>query len=401
MDIVLDSEKEQIHTTRTMVIRGQEQRSQDRVRFEFNAYLADTSDPLTVWYDFSEGPLPPTLETLDMAAIAFYHYAARLGVNIFLEGSVSKQLLENLEWFADLWWRWRPDLYHKITITAETEIDDRGTSPAGNSAILAYSGGVDSSATLVQHMTSPGRRKRRIESALLIHGFDMPLSKTQGFAELKRRVQETLHSFDIPLTVVKTNLKESVVGDWGMEHGAALASCLNAYAGRFDYGLLAEDIFSQDLGDWLPWGNNPLTVPLLSSGQFKVQSDGGELTRLEKVDLISKYPVIMKNLRVCYTTHGNNCGRCEKCVRTQMYFIINGRDPSAIFPHKISVWRLIQVRTRHQYHQIIWNDIAHCLKAAGLPASWRFSIHFAKSLTPLLNHLHAFDTWRREKLRPS
>ncbi|MEJ1297395.1 MAG: hypothetical protein RPU64_00225 [Candidatus Sedimenticola sp. (ex Thyasira tokunagai)] len=332
-----------------------------------------------------------------MAAIVFYQYAARLGFNLFFEGAVSRQLLENLERFGAIWSSWKPDIYNKITLAAEMEADDKGIGPAGDRAILAYSGGVDSNAVLIRHMNGIGRATRSLEAALLIHGLDIPLTEPQGFIEAKKRATEGLDAFGLPLAVVRTNIMDIAGNHWNMEHGTALTSCLHAYSGDLDYGLLAEDFHYGHLEESVAWGNNPLTIPLISSGRFAIRPDGGELTRIEKVDLLAKYPVIVKNLRVCFVTYGGNCGLCEKCTRTQLNFLLKGHDPTPLFPNKITFRRLIRVRIRSQVAS--WKVITKGLPMAGQPFSWRIAIRIARLKSSFLNHLHAIDAWRRGKFK--
>jgi hypothetical protein len=83
------------------------------------------------------------------------------------------------------------------------------------------------------------------------------------------------------------------------------------------------------------WGSTPELDPHWSSGAVEVVTDGTELFRLEKVLAIADWPLVHRHLKVCYAGRGKelNCGRCEKCVRTQLQFAIADRlDRLSIFP---------------------------------------------------------------------
>jgi hypothetical protein len=59
-----------------------------------------------------------------------------------------------------------------------------------------------------------------------------------------------------------------------------------------------------------------------------------EDTRCDKARLVAQYSRLRDNLRVCWAgpMTGTNCGRCEKCVRTQLNFIAQGLFAGAAFP---------------------------------------------------------------------
>mgnify|MGYP007132130948 FL=1 len=66
------------------------------------------------------------------------------------------------------------------------------------------------------------------------------------------------------------------------------------------------------------------TASMLSTESTDFYITGLEKTRLEKVDFISKFPITYDNLNVCYYGE-NNCGHCEKCVRTQFELMALGK----------------------------------------------------------------------------
>lgn len=58
-----------------------------------------------------------------------------------------------------------------------------------------------------------------------------------------------------------------------------------------------------------------LSLPLLSIAQLRLYSEGEGLTRIQKLQKVAKYNPSYKYLDVC-VEHSENCGKCEKCVRT-------------------------------------------------------------------------------------
>lgn len=60
-----------------------------------------------------------------------------------------------------------------------------------------------------------------------------------------------------------------------------------------------------------------LSIPLLSTAQLRLYSEGEGLTRTQKLQKVVKYGPSYKYLDVC-VEHSENCGKCEKCVRTML-----------------------------------------------------------------------------------
>lgn len=58
-------------------------------------------------------------------------------------------------------------------------------------------------------------------------------------------------------------------------------------------------------------------LPLFSSPSLRLYSEGENMSRLQKMAEIVKYEPSYKYLNVCLTD-GDNCGKCEKCVRTML-----------------------------------------------------------------------------------
>lgn len=66
-----------------------------------------------------------------------------------------------------------------------------------------------------------------------------------------------------------------------------------------------------------------LFVSVCSVENLKIYCEGMTMTRLEKINDVSKYKPSYKYLNVCIKT-ANNCSRCEKCMRTLLALDILG-----------------------------------------------------------------------------
>lgn len=311
-------------------------------------------------------------------ATALVHFAMRHRYNLHIKGEVSRALLANLEEYQKAWCKWMPKHYAEIAITADSEID---TSFPGESSIagerktlLAYSGGVDANFTLLRHFHDrAGRQRQNIKAAALVNGFDIPLKQQNLFAEALSLSREMLKPFGLPLAIIETNWKTTVCTFWEMEFSAAFAACFSQFAPDYPIALMAagEDYALKAI----PWGSNPITNPLLSARDWRFATDGNGFTRCEKAEFIVEYPEVKDKLRVCWMgpmngLTGENCCRCEKCIRTKMNFLSVGSSPgkSLSKPHRAADVIFMNVRSRIKLSLL--QEILDTARAHGVRGAW-------------------------------
>jgi hypothetical protein len=316
-----------------------------------------------LWYRFAGEPLPPPLGLLDGFVLAFLFEAMRGGRDLRVRGAVSRALLANLRELQEVWCRWRPDALVPVEILPDAIVDP---SPAPAGAIACVSGGVDSLATLQRHRSGT---LRPLRAGLLVAGFDIPLADTAGFRRAERDVRAILDSIGLPLATVATNWRDVACGDWELEHGAALAACAAQFAGLAECGLIAADL-PVDLPH-PPWGNNPVTTPLLS-GALAIVHDGAGLSRPDKVALLGGWPAALGHLRVCWEgrARDGNCGRCEKCIRTQLSFLAVGRPIPPAFPRPFTSADLLRLAMPRMAVLLAYRQILATAQRHGVEAGW-------------------------------
>ena len=165
-------------------------------------------------------------------------------------------------------------------------------------AIAAFSGGIDSTFTLLRHATGKlGVASYPLTKAvLLVHGFDVPLKSPNHLEALKERTAPLLEELHLGIRVIRTNLKELDLQDWEDSFMAQLASCLHNYSREFSYGLVGSSEPYNALV--LPWGSNPVTDHLLSGGtsaSFMMGPATLELKRQAKLQLIRLPQAFLKS----------------------------------------------------------------------------------------------------------
>lgn len=248
--------------------------------------------------------------------LALLPLAMRLGEPLEIDAPIDRVLLANARESVDIWRYWDPEI-HKVTISAPLINADNHT----ESGVAAFfSGGVDSFYTLLTHTTEEA--PYNIDDLLCIWGFDVPLDQVDAFAQMQKQLTHAAHQLAKNLIPIKTNLRETRVerasnnGFGPFYHGYALGAVALILERRYQYILVPSNGVGPEES---PWGTHPLTVPLLSSNATRFVWDPISASRLEKLRLLAKSKVAENTLHVCFKLKNDqNCGRCEKCYRTQL-----------------------------------------------------------------------------------
>jgi hypothetical protein len=192
-------------------------------------------------------------------------------------------------------------------------------------AIMAFSGGLDSTFALHAHKHGLlGRRGLNIEAAVLVQGFDMPLDNAAAFDVARTHVKAILESYGVRLNIVRTNWQKPFSIKWGMTHVLGIAAVLHQFHRAFGKGVIADDVAYDS--QVTPWSSNAITNQMLGCGAFSIRTAGAAWGRTEKAATVAANPAVLNHLRVCYERPelGENCGECEKCLRTKLNFYANG-----------------------------------------------------------------------------
>lgn len=253
--------------------------------------------------------------------------------------------LERIMPLANEWWGLSPIPIHTHTKPCAPQPGDCGA---------FFTAGVDSFYTLLN-----GRDK--ITTLVFVIGFDIGLEDTNRLAKARAWIHEVAQSKGLKVIEVATNLKANRFFRtlrWGDHtHGAALA----AVGHTLDSHLSELRIASTDASG-RPRGSNPKLDHLWSSGSLSIKYDSPGVSRLDKVKHIIDEPLVRRYLRVCWENRDEelNCGRCEKCVRTQAqlwaadpdYFLDQSCFPPGDVPEKVNGLASVPI---HIFNQ--WRDI--------------------------------------------
>lgn len=289
-----------------------------------------------------------------------------------VHGTVSPSLLRNLEEFQQAWAAWNPEYYRSIAVRADVEQEVFEINR--HEAICCFSGGVDSCFTAYRHVRNQSVRfPYPLRTAVLVHGFDIPLKEVDYYESACNKVSSQLRSIGIGLYRVATNFKEISVF-WPHNHGSGVASILSLFQRRYVTGLIAQGVPYGSYHSLPTSGSNPMTDPLLSSDGFKIIPDGGGFQRIEKIKAISVWPEGLEHLRVCWEGEkkDGNCCDCEKCIRNILTFRALGLPLPKAFPIDPDDKRIYRLGPLKEHTiSIGYNSILDEAQRTGLgDASW-------------------------------
>lgn len=258
-------------------------------------------------------------ERSDAYVIAVLNYAMRNGHDISCEAPLTEELYYNLDkYLIDAIKEYNPDFYRPI-ITAPISSD---LLPCAGGVGTGISCGVDSLHALasqtdlkflnhnITHLTfnnvgSHGEGERAKEL------FKKRLVLPQKFAK----------EYGFKLIISDSNLMDVVEQNHFKSHTYSSmfpVFCLQKLYSVYYYassGYRYHEFRLLDLPGSSCGSYEMLSLPLFSTRNLRIYSEGEGKTRMQKVSKIVNYPPSYKYLNVCLSD-GKNCGKCEKCVRT-------------------------------------------------------------------------------------
>jgi hypothetical protein len=229
---------------------------------------------------------------------------------------------------------------------------------------------VDACATLLRHSDARlGWRKLPIGAAVIVHGFDIPFTDQAGFNRAFDKAKRIASNVGVPHFGVRTNIRD-LPTNWEDSFAANVASVLHLFNEVYEGGVFAScEPYRFPI---LPWGSNPVSNPFQGASNFPVRTDGAELTRLEKIKLITENPVFAGNVRCCWEgkVAGNNCGKCEKCIRTQLELAAFGVDVGENFDQPLAPGMISNIRPRNEFQLIYRAEVLEFAEKNNLSAWW-------------------------------
>jgi hypothetical protein len=359
--------------------------------------IAGLPNRMELWYRLPAEHRSAIITSADPFVIATLFLAMQNSVHLNVHGEVSPSLLRNLEEFQDAWSAWLPGEYSKIEIHVDAEREN--LPQKSERAIVAFSGGLDSSFSALRHSQGLcGRWRRNVAAGLLVHGLDIPLDDVCAMEKNVGKAKTALDRLGLTLIPLATNFR-AIVENWEDSHGAAIASCLTMLARGHTTGLIGNTWVYSSLR--FPWGSNPISDPLMSSDTFTIVHDGAGFSRTEKVRQIAQYPELANNLRVCWQGRhrDRNCGHCEKCIRTILDFRVTGHGLPLSFPHDVTDDDIDSLSLTNPAHLVHLKGILAEARRISLTGSWLDALQHCVNKNSHLEHQYLVNTGFRQKLK--
>lgn len=325
-------------------------------------------DRRRLWYRLSEEMADKLAPNCDPFVIGTIFMLMEQGDDVIVHGEVSPSLLRNMQEFQEAWSCWRKEKYKQVEITADKEREPQGK--PRNSAVAAFTGGVDSTFTMYRHKTGQcGRLKRNITAGLLVHGFDIPLVQEDSFARASQKAREALATLDVELITMASNHME-LNPDWNYTHISGIASAVSLLQGGYNEGVIANSLSYNQFS--LLWGSNAITDRFFGSNNFAIVVDGLQFARRDKIPTVAQWEKGLENLRVCFDAdeRDKNCGKCSKCMITILCLRRWGVPLPPSFPGDVSDEDIVNCQAADESHLFAYSEVLAWLKTSGMSGSW-------------------------------
>jgi hypothetical protein len=291
---------------------------------------------------FFEIDLPdarPLRKRLRPFLLAFLPVAMRQGWDLASRETLDRTTEENLQQWQASFAAWRP--WSLGTVDWDFAVAEEPPFGPRLGGMVAFSGGVDSSLT-VQRRVATGE----LASGVLVQGLDIPLGDEAAFATARAGAAASLGAMGLRCHSIRTNVRSlgrKPFLHWEQEtFGIWLAAAMSCMEPWHDRAFIASSYPYRHLA--LACGSNPVTDRFLGSGATPYVHDGADLSRVEKAAALAAEPRLADRLRVCFDREGQggNCGRCRKCMLTQLCLWLGGDSAPKAFPRPC---RLEDIRT--------------------------------------------------------
>lgn len=194
-----------------------------------------------------------------------------------------------------------------------------------------FSGGVDSMDLVIEHADE-------IDDLIFVRGFDIEVHDVERNDEVQALVQAAADAVGKPLLVIETDLRDfsDPVTNWTWYAYAGLISTTlmleRTHRQVFAAASVADLHMSDEIGRLRALG--------IGNDRIQMRLEGRKATRVQKSERVATSGLARSTLRVCWQNIPGsiNCGRCEKCVRTQVSLAACGvLDQIDTLPHEVDL----------------------------------------------------------------
>lgn len=300
----------------------------------------NSNPPMTVYFEAkgeTAGLMQPRANGF---AVACLPLAAWMGeTRLRVEAPICIRLRSGLRFLNEIYCDW-----HRHCRMVSVEADEGfhpTTPPAARQVASLISTGVDALMALRQNrLDYPPNHPESIRACIFLYGVnnfdfdqDGPVpERLREFDTQLERLGELAREEHFTLLTVRTNIRR-IAPDYKywtqIGYGPAHSAVAQLFDGTFDKVLMASD---GDGANPESGGMHPVINHHFSTDAVRIEEAQGEMTRPEKVALLTAWEFARRNMQPCHQIQlpadGRlNCGRCEKCVRTMLILAGLGKLP--------------------------------------------------------------------------
>jgi len=299
-------------------VNGDCYRAEAKVEFERDARFHGGEKSATLWFEWPINYLAIDQINYDPFSLVGLTLASAKNERLLIEGAISNELYLNLVEAVGVYHWYFPEMAHEIDIQAEPVARNRLSSRRVGSF---FSGGLDSLFNIADMLRlNQLTGSKKVTELWAVHGMDVPLQDIELWNKIEPRLKEIADSIGANFVPVKTNARElqtEIVHWTSMGFSVIMGAVAKLFATEIPCALIG----SYDKYEFcVPHASSPLVDPLWSCDSQFVRHHTARVSRLEKLEVVRDIaPAILKYLRVCWLNQGGgfNCGKCEKCLRTQ------------------------------------------------------------------------------------
>ena len=262
---------------------------------------------------------------------------------LHIRGKISKRLYQNVKWYIQqIYCDYSPNLSPVKFI-----VDGFTKPPKSRGKIIGagISCGVDALSTIYDHFVREDDPEYRI-NALFYFNHDMKNHRTDSSGQtlyqgLLPKNSAAAKDLGLPLYSMESNLYvfNSIIIQMRKKfismsyislysHILALSNAVSRYyvSSERSYEEIKkfeDQSHDDDIGCFC----ESYLVPLIGNERTELIIDGCQYRRVDKLKKIVDWDIAKKHLNVCWANKfdGSNCGRCLKCLRTQLTLEIMGK----------------------------------------------------------------------------
>lgn len=335
-----------------------------------------TADGIGIYFAVDGIALPDEIDAT-FAAWALLALAMEQGFNIHIKRPIDPKIAANAERLSQFWEMWAPGWYRSIRVSGEGAWSR--TPRVRLPHVQLYSGGVDATYALLKN----GHPKERGYTATIFGINSRDERDKSGFKKLIAMTDPLLERLNCQRIIIRTdaNRKPSEYA-----HGFTLAASLFLLSELFEGGAIAADrTLAQDMVTF-PWGTNHVVNPYFSGSDFTVRSIGHEIGRTEKIAALAEAKIDFSILSFCRQRDfiPDNCGVCNKCIRTKaMFLAVTGTLPDIFVDMRLDeeLMRKLHLKRNERTHAF---DLYFYAKERGI-------LNSIPGLASLVEHYRRLD----------